>query len=103
MAKPLIVVVPHALGRIEARRRIAARLAQGQDMIPSAGFNMADPTWSDDRLSFLVTALGQTVDGDVDVEDACVRVKLRMPLLLSVFSGNVRSVIAQQGERLLGS
>jgi hypothetical protein len=103
MAKPLVVVIPHQLGRAEARRRIDARLGQGRDLVQKAGLTMDDPSWEGDTLSFLVGALGQRVDGTVAVENEAVTVEVRLPLLLGIFSGKVRDVIAEKGGQLLAA
>ncbi|TGD98028.1 polyhydroxyalkanoic acid system family protein [Methylobacterium nonmethylotrophicum] len=101
MAKPLVVVIPHQLGRAEARRRIDARIGQGRDMVQKAGLSMDDPVWDGDTLSFLVGALGQTVSGTIAVEDEAVRAEVNLPLLLGIFSGKVRDVIVEKGGQLL--
>ncbi|GJD47700.1 hypothetical protein OPKNFCMD_0410 [Methylobacterium crusticola] len=101
MAKPLVVVIPHQLGRVEARRRLDSGMGQAKDMLHKAGLTMADATWTGDRLSFLVGAMNQKVDGDIDVEEDCVRVEVRMPLLLSLFAGKVQKILDQNGTKLL--
>ncbi|GJD60565.1 polyhydroxyalkanoic acid system family protein [Methylobacterium frigidaeris] len=103
MAKPLVVVIPHQIGRAEARRRIDARLGQGRDLVQKAGLTMQDPVWDGDTLAFVVGALGQTVSGIIAVEDEAARVEVRLPLLLGVFSGKVREVIAEKGGELLAA
>jgi hypothetical protein len=103
MAKPLVVEIPHQIGRAEARRRIDARLGQGRDLVQKAGLTMQDPVWNGDTLAFVVGAMGQTVSGTIAVEDTAARVEVRLPLLLGVFSGKVREVIAAKGGELLAA
>ncbi len=103
MAKPLVVVIPHQIGRAEARRRIDARLGQGRDLVQKAGLTMQDPVWNGDTLAFVVGAMGQTVSGTIAVEDESARVEVRLPLLLGIFSGKVREVIAEKGCELLAA
>ncbi len=103
MAKPLVVVIPHQIGRAEARRRIDARLGQGRDLVQKAGLTMQDPVWDGDTLAFVVGAMGQTVRGIIAVEDETARVEVRLPLLLGIFSGKVREVIAEKGGELLAA
>ncbi|KMO34900.1 polyhydroxyalkanoic acid system family protein [Methylobacterium aquaticum] len=101
MAKPLVVVIPHQLGRAEARRRLENGIGQAKEMLHKAGLSMADATWTGDRLSFLVAAMNQRVDGDIDVEDDAVRVEVRMPLLLSLFAHKIQQIVSQNGTKLL--
>ncbi|MGX7707590.1 polyhydroxyalkanoic acid system family protein [Methylobacterium sp. Gmos1] len=103
MAKPLVVVIPHQLGRAEARRRIDDRLGQGRELVQKAGLTMQDPVWDGDTLAFVVGAMGQTVSGTIAVEDEAARVEVRLPLLLGMFSGKVREVIAEKGGQLLAA
>jgi hypothetical protein len=103
MAKPLIVDLPHELGRAEARRRIESRLGQGRDLVQKAGLTMQDPVWDGDTLAFVVGAMGQTVSGTIAVEDAAARVEVRLPMLLGMFSAKVRQVIAEKGGELLAA
>jgi hypothetical protein len=101
MAKPLVVVIPHQLGRAEARRRLENGIGQAKEMLQKAGLSMADATWTGDRLSFLVAAMNQRVDGDIDVDEDSVRVEVRMPLLLSLFAHKVQQIVSQNGAKLL--
>ncbi|AWB24749.1 polyhydroxyalkanoic acid synthase [Methylobacterium currus] len=103
MAKPLVVVIPHEIGRAEARRRIDARLGQGRDLVQKAGLTMQDPVWDGDTLAFVVGAMGQTVSGTIAVEDESARVEVLLPRLLGIFSGKVRAVIAEKGGELLAA
>ncbi|TNC12386.1 polyhydroxyalkanoic acid synthase [Methylobacterium terricola] len=103
MANPLVVEIPHQLGRAEARRRIESRLGQGRDLVQKAGLTMQDPVWTGDTLAFVVGAMGQTVSGTIAVEDTTARVEVQLPMLLGVFSGKVRQVIAEKGGELLAA
>ena len=62
MSKPLIVSIPHSLGKAEALRRIKSgldtvRTSYGQVL------HIEEETWSGDRLAFRVSALGQHASG----------------------------------------
>lgn len=103
MAKPLVVEIPHQLGRVEARRRIESRLGQGRDLVQKAGLTMEEPVWDGDTLAFVVGAMGQTVGGTIAVEETAARVEVRLPLLLGIFSGKVRQVILEKGGELLAA
>ena len=54
MAKPLVVTIPHSLGKQEALRRLKSGMPRVLGGIP-----VMNETWTDDPLSFKVSALGQ--------------------------------------------
>ncbi len=101
MVKPLVVMIPHQLGRAEARRRLETGLGSAQELLGKAGIRMAEATWQGDQLNFLVGAMNQNVDGQIDVDEDSVRVEVRMPMLLSLFAGKVRALIDSNGTKLL--
>src|SRR4051812_15380217 len=58
MSKPLIVSIPHRLGREEAVRRIKSGFATARGNY-SAFLTFQEEAWTGDRLAFNVSALGQ--------------------------------------------
>lgn len=101
MSKPLIVEIPHELGLTEARRRIAEGLEQSKVLLAKAGIAVDTMTWTGDRLDFGMGAMGQKVDGQVDVMPQTVRVEVRLPLLLALFAHKLQGTIGKQGNLLL--
>jgi hypothetical protein len=101
MAKPLVVVIPHQLGLAEAHRRLEGGIEQARAMLQKAGLSMADASWQGERLSFVVGALNQKVDGHIDVADDTVRVEVNLPLILSLFAGKLQQIIDQNGTKML--
>ena len=83
MAKPLIVEIPHEIGPVEAKRRISSGLDKAKAACAKAGINVEHMTWTDDRLNFAMSAMGQKVDGEVDVLPETVRIEVRLPMLLA--------------------
>ena len=61
MTRPLIVNIPHALGREEATRRLKRGMARASTAIPM--FKIEEETWSGDHLSFKVSGMGQEAFG----------------------------------------
>jgi hypothetical protein len=47
-----------------------------------------------------VATMGLEVPCTVNAEDACRRVTLLLPVMLSVMSGPIKAIVQQQGERL---
>ena len=99
MAKPLVVTIPHALGKQEALRRLKSGMARVLGGIPV--MKVEDQTWADDRLSFRVSALGQVASGTVDVGDDSVRLEVMLPLLLQRFAQLVQRGMSEGTQRLL--
>jgi hypothetical protein len=66
LSRPLIVSIPHRLGREEAARRIKSGLTAARANY-SALLTIHEETWSGDRLAFNLSALGQSAVGFIDV------------------------------------
>ena len=101
MAKPLVVEIPHELGREEARRRLFANTEKGKELLQRSGFNVDTMAWTGDHLDFAVSALGQKVDGEIDVGQESVRLEVRLPLILALFAEKVQKIVSKEGQLLL--
>lgn len=96
MTRELLVVLPHSLGREEARRRVAAAVDHGRQQF--SGFVSAGVAWpNEDRADLDIGALGQTVKAQVDVEDREVRVRVYLPWLLASFADRLSERIRHVG------
>ncbi len=89
MPAPLIVSIPHRLGRDEAARRLKDGLTRAASSVPV--LNVDEARWEGDRMIFRVSALGQLASGHVDVADDHVRLEVTLPLLLQRFAEMARS------------
>jgi hypothetical protein len=99
MAAPLIVSIPHRLGRAEATRRLKEGLARVSSSVPVLQIDEA--RWEGDRMTFRASALGQLASGHVDVADDHVRVEVVLPLLLQRFAEVAQAAIRKRGDLLL--
>ena len=99
MPAPLIVSIPHRLGREEAIRRLKAGLTRAATSVPM--LNVDEERWDDNRMIFRVRALGQAASGHVDVADDHVRVEVTLPLLLQRFAEMAQIAIRNRGSLLL--
>ena len=100
MTEPLVVSIPHRLGKQEA----LARLKGGLDRAAAAVTPLVtvnEQRWAGDRLYFLVSALQQQASGTVDVADDHVRIEVALPWLLARLATNLQDVIARRGALLL--
>ena len=99
MSAPLIVSIPHRLGREEATRRLKGGLARAAASLPILGVD--EETWNGDHMFFRVRALGQAASGNIDVADDHVRVEVMLPWLLQRFAQAAQTAIRDRGTRLL--
>ena len=99
MSAPLIVSIPHRLGRDEAIRRLKAGLTRAASSIPV--LKVDEESWQDNRMIFRVRALGQAASGHLDVADDHVRLEVTLPWLLQRFAEAAQVAIRNRGKRLL--
>jgi Putative polyhydroxyalkanoic acid system protein (PHA_gran_rgn) len=99
MPAPLIVSIPHSLGREEATRRLKEGLTRVSSSVPV--LHVDEARWEGDRMIFRVSALGQVALGHVDVADDHVRVEVTLPLLLQRFAEAAQAAIKNRGHLLL--
>jgi hypothetical protein len=100
MSKPLTVTIPHALGVVEARRRLDEGFDQLTQQMPG-GMGQIEKAWKDNRLSFSATAMGQVATGHMDVVADAVHIVVHLPGILGMLAGKVRGKLQQQGQILL--
>ena len=99
MSAPLVVSIPHSLGREEAMRRLKKGLARAATSVPV--LSVDEERWEDNRMIFRVRAMGQAAAGHVDVADDHVRVEVVLPWLLQRFAEAAQAMIRSRGDRLL--
>ena len=100
MSKPLVVVVPHQLGRAEARRRLETGLASLAQTFGEK-LTSVDQAWTGDRLDVNVKALGQSVAAGLDVGESEVRVEVQLPWMLALIAEKAKGYIQKEGKLLL--
>jgi hypothetical protein len=99
MAAPLVVSIPHRLGRDEATRRLKTGLTRAASSIPV--LKVDEERWDGDRMVFRVRALGQAASGHIDVADDHVRLEVTLPWLLQRFAEVAQIAIRNRGNLLL--
>lgn len=100
MERPVEVELPHKLGREEARRRIADNVHKLHDHIPGGAAHV-NSAWAGDQLNLDITALGQKVAAQIDVEDSKVRCRVMLPGLLAMFAAPIEAALNHKGSDLL--
>ncbi len=100
MDRPIEVDLPHKLGREEARRRIAGNVHKLSDHIPGGAADVKS-NWVGDQLNLDITAMGQTVAAQIDVEETKVRCRVMLPGLLALFAAPIEAALNRKGSDLL--
>jgi len=100
MERPIEVELPHKLGREEAHRRIANNVHKLHDHIPG-GAAQVQSGWTGDQLNLDITALGQKVVAQIDVEESKVRCRVMLPGMLALFAGPIEAALNAKGRDLL--
>lgn len=100
MSKPVVVSIPHSLGKAEARRRVKAGFASAPGKFGHL-LTIEHQSWADDYVEFQVRALGQIASGTIDVGEETVCLKVELPWLLARLAEGVRRVIGKEGTLLL--
>jgi hypothetical protein len=100
MAQPLIVSIPHKLGKQEALRRIKGGLGSVKAQYAQI-VRVDEEIWSGDRLAFSLTALRQQARGTLDVAEDHVRIEVVLPWLLAGIAHGAQAMIRERAHRML--
>ena len=100
MSKPLVVFIPHKLGKAEAMRRVKEGLGTTRGKF-SHLVAVEREDWSGDHVGFQVRALAQTASGTIDFADDSVVLKVELPWLLARLAHGVQKAIKKEGTLLL--
>ena len=99
MNKPVVLEIPHELGRVEARRRIAEGLGSLAGQISVVG--ELTHSWEGDTMRFSLQAIGQTVTGIIIIEERIVRLEVTLPGIFAMVANKVKGRLRDEGQLLL--
>lgn len=99
MSKPLVVTIPHRLGKEAATARLKSGLAKATATLPM--MSLDEEIWTGDAMAFRMSAMGQQAQGTVNVADENVRIEITLPWLLASFGESIASAIREKGKVLL--
>lgn len=99
MAEPVIVDIPHKLGKEGARARLASGVGKIGSMIPGGG--AVQERWEGDSLYFTVTAMGQSVASRLDLHHDRVHAEVDLPPFLALFANKIREKLLKEAPKLL--
>jgi putative polyhydroxyalkanoate system protein len=100
MSQPLIVSVPHRLGRQEARRRLDRGIGRLQGEL-GAILSGLDHHWQGDTLNFTASAMWQRITGRIEVLDDAVRVEIELPWVMQLLRDTIAKRVRGRGVALL--
>ena len=99
--KELVLRVPHSLGAVEAKRRIANGVAAAKAQYGNY-FGASVIEWDDEnRLRFRLTPLGQTIQGSVDVGNDYVELRAQLPAVIRLLAKQFVPIVQDTGRKLL--
>lgn len=97
--QPIHVDLPHKLGKVEARRRIADNIHKLSSAFP--GGATVTHQWQGDRLDLVITAMGQAVDARLEVEETVVRCHVALPGILGMLAKPIEMALRSKGSEML--
>lgn len=99
MPDPVVVDIPHKLGKEGARARLAKGVGKIAEMVPGGG--TVQERWEGDSLHFTVSAMGQTVASRLDLHDDRVHAEVDLPPMLALFANKIREKLQREAPKLL--
>jgi hypothetical protein len=100
MSQPLIVSIPHSLGRQEAKRRLDSGISRLRPELAGLVSSL-DYSWEADRLNFRASAMWQTITGVIEVLDDAVRIEIELPWVMRLLADTVTKQVRGRGLAML--
>jgi hypothetical protein len=100
MSSPLIVSLPHRLGKDEVLRRLRSGLCDVRTNYTPV-LAIKEEKWSGDQLRFRVRSFGQEADGIIEVSEDHLRLELNLPWVLETWAHTVATRIRKEGLALI--
>ncbi|HUU66146.1 MAG TPA: polyhydroxyalkanoic acid system family protein [Methyloceanibacter sp.] len=100
MTQPVVVTIPHKLGKAEAKRRLQAGFSNVRSSVGET-FVVLKDAWRGEHLDFEASLLGQSATGIVDVADDHVRLEVQLPWVLAVLANKAKALVEKQGRLML--
>ena len=100
MSRPVVVTIPHRLGRQEAVRRLKSGFSNVRSSLGQS-FVVVKDEWAGDHLDFRASLLGQTTTGSVDVAEDHVRLEVQLPWVLALLADKAKALVQREGKLML--
>jgi len=100
MSQPVVVTIPHRLGKQEAIRRLQTGFKNVRSNLGEK-FVVLKDDWAGDHLDFRASLLGQSTTGTIDVAEDHVRLEVELPWMLSLLANKAKELVKRQGQLML--
>jgi hypothetical protein len=100
MAEPLVVSIPHRLGRAEAKRRLDTGISRIRPELKGL-VNTLDYSWDRDNLNFHAVAMWQTITGRIEVLEDTVRIEIDLPWMMRLLGDTILKQVRGRGLAML--
>ena len=100
MSQPLLISIPHRLGRLEARRRLDSGVGRLRSEL-NALLSGLDYHWEGDSLNFVASPMWQRITGRIEVLDDVVRVEIDLPWIMQLLRDTIAKRVRGRGVALL--
>lgn len=100
MSAPLVVSIPHRLGKAEAVRRLKNGLGRARTDFGHI-ISVDEEVWNGDAVSFRLRALGQAASGTIEVLEDHLRLEVMLPWLLAKLTERFVPTIRKEATLLL--
>jgi hypothetical protein len=100
MSQPLIISIPHRLGRREARRRLDSGIGRLRPELNSLLTGLYYH-WQGDTLNFTASAMWQRITGRIEVLDDAARVEIDLPWVMQLLRDTIAKRVRGRGVALL--
>ncbi len=100
MSTPLVVSIPHRLGKAEAVRRLKSGLGRARTDFGHV-MSVDEEIWNGDAVTFRLRALGQAAAGTIEVLEDHLRLQVTLPWLLAKLTERFVPTIRKEATLLL--
>jgi hypothetical protein len=100
MSKPIVVSIPHRLGKEEAARRLKAGLERTRTAFGSQ-LAVLQEDWSGEHLNLRMAIFGHATDGTIDVAEDHIRIEVQLPWFIGMLADKAKALIQRQGQLML--
>lgn len=100
MSEPVVVTIPHRLGKEEAVRRLKKGFGEMRSTFGEKFVVLTD-MWTGDHLDFRASLFGYNTTGTVDVGDSSVRLEVQLPWLLAALANKAKAIVMRRAELML--
>ena len=93
--------IPHKLSKADAVAQVKKVLTDARSQLAEKA-TIEKEEWQGDTLVFAFTANGQSISGQLEVQDNAFVLDAKLPLMLRMFEGKIEKMISEQSKQMLG-